>query len=97
MPDPYTYNRIFRDWNGIFDDPALNDIPDAGPLSYGASVIRADGTAAVYFVSGGIKRWVPSPPVMDKCNFNWPTGGDVVGPAVAAAIPDGLIWAVPVP
>src|ERR1700723_2358646 len=24
VPDPYTYNRMFRDWNGIFDDPSLN-------------------------------------------------------------------------
>jgi hypothetical protein len=97
IPDPYTYNRIFRDWNGIFQDSDLYDIPDAGQLSYGASVIRGDGTAAVYFVSAGTKRHVSSPQVMDKCNFKWPSGGDVVGPAVVNAIPTGPEWNVPVP
>jgi len=94
VPDPYTYNRIFRDWNNIYDDPSLYDILDGGALSFGASVIRGDGSAPVYFVSGGTKRWITSPPVMDKCNFNWPAGGDVVGPAVVAAIPTGANWTV---
>jgi hypothetical protein len=97
VPDPYTYSRIFRDWNGVFDDPDLNEIQDAGPLSYGASVIRADGETAVYFVSGATKRHVASPAVMDKCNFKWPAGGDVVGPAVVAAIPESAPWTVPIP
>jgi hypothetical protein len=97
IPDPYTYNRIFRDWNGIFDDAELYDIPDAGPLSFGASVIRGDGTAPVYFVSAGTKRHISSPAVMDKCNFRWPSGGDVVGPAVVNAIPTGPEWNVPIP
>lgn len=95
IPDPYTYNRIFRDWGGVFDDADLYDIPDAGPLTYGASVIRGDNMAPVYLVSTGMKRHVSSPPVMDKCNFKWPAGGDVVGPAVVAAIPTGAEWNVP--
>jgi hypothetical protein len=95
IPDPYTYNRIFRDWSGIFDDPSLNDIADGGALTHGSSVIRADGTAPVYFISNKTKRWVTSPTVMDKCNFRWPNGGDVVAPAVTDAIADGFAWQVP--
>ena len=95
VPDPYTYNRLFRDWSGVHDDPDLLEIADAGSLSHGATLIRADGTAPVYFVSTGTKRWVVNPAVMDKCNFNWPAGGDVVAPAVTDAIRNGLPWNVP--
>jgi len=97
IPDPYTYNRLFRDWNGIYDDPNLYDIADGGPLTHGSTLIRADGTAPVYIVSRHAKRWVTSPYVMDKCNFRWPIiqNGDVVAPAVTDAIPSGAAWSVP--
>lgn len=94
IPDPYTYNRLFRNWSGIYEDPSLFDIADGGPLSHGSTLIRADGTAPVYFVSRHTKRWVTSPAVMNKCNFKWPVGGDVVAPAVADAIPTGPPWSV---
>lgn len=71
IPDPDTYNNLFRDWNGVIIDLDINDIPAAAPLTSGAVLMRASNAAPVYIVSNGIKRWITSPAAMDKYYFNW--------------------------
>jgi hypothetical protein len=71
IPDPATYNNLFRDWNGIVVDIDIDEIPLAPQITSGAVLVRADGTAPVYLVDQGMKRWIVSPAMMDKYYFAW--------------------------
>jgi hypothetical protein len=71
IPNPATYNNLFRDWEGIVVDIDINEIPLAPQITSGAVLVRADGTAPVYLVDSGVKRWIVSPAMMDKYYFNW--------------------------
>jgi hypothetical protein len=73
IPNPATYNNLFRDWNGVVVDINIGDIALGLNLTDGALLVRAAGTAPVYFVSNGTKRWITSPAAMDKYYFNWNT------------------------
>lgn len=70
IPNPATYNNLFRDWNGV----QRTDIAgiSAGPaLSDGALLAKGSLSAAVYIISNGLKRWITSPDVMNKYYFSW--------------------------
>jgi hypothetical protein len=71
IPDPDTYNNLFRDWNGIIVDINIGDISEGSQLAYGAVLARPAGAAPVYLVSNSIKRWITSPAAMDKYYFAW--------------------------
>jgi hypothetical protein len=73
IPDPTTYNNLFRDWSGIQAvDPAI--IAAGPPLTSGAYLATsASGGGAIYLVSNGQKRHVSSPASMDKFWLNWGT------------------------
>ncbi len=92
IPNTYTFNLLFRDWTGIYDDPDLNEIARTADLENGSAVIRAGGEDKVYFVTNGTKRWITSPEVMDRCNFRWPGQDTSLPPAVVDAIPTGNNW-----
>lgn len=91
IPNPPTYNNLFRSWDGVVIDINIDEIAQSTPLSNGAILARAAGTAPVYLVSNGVKRWVTSPQVMDKYNFRWDRVYEL--PAVAINfIPTGASW-----
>lgn len=71
VPNPMTYNNLFRDWNGIVVDINIDEIPLAPQITSGAVLVRAAGTAPVYLVDAGVKRWIVSPAMMDKYYFAW--------------------------
>jgi hypothetical protein len=71
IPNPETYNNLFRDWNGVVIDIDINEIPEAAPISEGAILSKGSNSPAVFLVDRGIKRWVTSPAAMDKYYFNW--------------------------
>jgi hypothetical protein len=88
VPDPTTYNNLFRDWSGIQAvDPAT---VTAGPeLTSGAYLATpASGGGAVYLVTNGQKRHVSSPASMDKFWFSWGTV-QTVPQATLDALPNG--------
>ncbi len=73
IPNPPTYNNLFRDWNGIVEVIDINDI-DRGPdISDGAILAKDPNLPPVYLIDNGQKRWVTSPAVMDKFYFSWQT------------------------
>ena len=91
IPNPPTYNNLFRDWNGIITDIDTNEISEASPLTDGAVLARGIGTAPVYLVSNGMKRWITSPTAMDKYYFNWNTVVQI--PSILVdSIPTGSPW-----
>ncbi|PSJ26899.1 hypothetical protein B7P34_20475 [Streptosporangium nondiastaticum] len=71
IPNPATYNNLFRDWNGIQSVVDIGAIDDGGQLSDGAILAKSPSGPAVYLVSNGIKRWITSPAAMDKYYFDW--------------------------
>lgn len=91
IPDPPTYNNLFRSWGGVVVDINIDEIASSTPLSDGAILARAEGAAPVYLVSNGIKRWITSPQVMDKYNFNWDRVYVLPG-VLIDSIPTGANW-----
>ncbi|SRR6266568_2412411 len=71
IPDPDTYNNLFRDWYGIDKTEPTREIVLGTQISRGAYLARVSGTAPVYLIDNGQKRWVSSSAVMDKFYFNW--------------------------
>jgi hypothetical protein len=91
IPNPATYDSLFRNWNGVAVDLGTNLIASRPALDDGAFLARAPGTAPVYLVSNGVKRWVVSPATMDKYWFDWSKVRDVPAPALNS-IPTGPNW-----
>jgi hypothetical protein len=71
IPNPATFNNLFRNWNGIVEEISITSIPQGQNISSGAVLARAYGTAPVYLVDRGLKRWITSPAAMDRYNFSW--------------------------
>jgi hypothetical protein len=93
IPNPPTYDSLFRDWNGVVQDPHLNDIDTGTPLTDGAVLAQAYGDAAVYLIDHGQKRHIGSPATMDRYYLAW---GKIqhVAPIIIASIPTGpaIVW-----
>ncbi len=89
IPNPATYDNLFRSWGGILElSKAQVDAIATGPnITPGAIMARGHDQAAVYFVSNQTKNWVTSPVAMDYCHFKWPN--PTVPPVLLEFIPDG--------
>jgi hypothetical protein len=70
IPNPSTYNSLFRDWSGVYRVDTAN-MSIGAALSDGAILAKGSLSAKVYLVSNGRKRWITSPATMDKYYFNW--------------------------
>jgi hypothetical protein len=57
IPDPATYNNLFRDWNSIVIDVDLVNIATGPALTSGAVLGQGSGEAAVYLVWCPISKW----------------------------------------
>jgi hypothetical protein len=90
-PDPTTFDNLFRNWDGVIQDPHIDLIAERPALSSGAFLATAPGRPQVYLVSNGQKRWIVSPATMDKYNFSWEKI-QKVSPLVLDAVTDGPPW-----
>lgn len=92
IPDPTTYNNLFRSWGGILklDPEELAQIATGPPLTSGAILARAKDTAPVYLITNGKKHHIKNPNVMEYCWFRW-DAVVVVPPIMLDAIPTGPI------
>src|ERR1700675_1641731 len=86
IPDPVTYNNLFRDWNSIVVDIDLVNIAVGPALTSGAVLARGSSEAAVYLISNGTKQWITSPAAMDKYDLNWNT---------VVLVPNALVDSIP--
>jgi hypothetical protein len=71
IPNPSTYNNLFRDWTTIVVDIDVDEILTGAPLTDGAFLARAGTSAPVYLIDQGTKRWILNPPTMEKYDFDW--------------------------
>jgi len=88
IPDPETYNNLFRSWGGIVVDNDIDEIQEIRAIQSGSILIRGHQTPHVYMVDHGRKRHVASPAAMDKYHFNWERVY-VIPQSSVDAIPDG--------
>lgn len=88
IPDPPTYDNLFRSWNGIIVDINISDITLGLPITPGAVLAKASNHPAIYLIDHSQKRWIVSPPVFDKYYFAW-NRVVVVPPVVINSIPTG--------
>ena len=88
IPNPGTYNNLFRDWNGIVNVIDLGAIANGGGLSNGAVLVQTPGQPEVWLVSNGVRRWIESPWAMDRYYFSWYTI-QVIPQIVLNAVPIG--------
>ncbi|MEV8475029.1 hypothetical protein [Streptomyces sp. NPDC051173] len=88
IPNPATYNNLFRSWDGIQSVVDINSIDSGGQLSDGAFLGKSPNAPQVYLISNGVKRWITSPAAMDKYDFAW---NKIVNlsPVVIDSIPTG--------
>jgi hypothetical protein len=87
IPNPPTFDNLFRNWDGIVQDLNVNDILSGPPIPDGAVLLQAKGAAEVWLIDGHVKRHVTSPAVMDRYNLRWPPTR--VDPTVVNAIQTG--------
>jgi hypothetical protein len=87
IPNPPTYDDLFRNWEGVQPDLHLDEIDTGAAISDGAILAFGKSSPAVYLVDRGHKRHVTSPGVMDKYYFYWPTTR--VDQILLDSIPDG--------
>lgn len=71
IPNPETYNNLFRNWDGIVGDINVPEITEDAPLASGSALIQGQGRAEVYLLDQGKKRHILSPAVMDRYYFDW--------------------------
>lgn len=71
IPNPTTYNRLFRSWDGICDEPGLARIALRRELTLATVLVRGDASGRIYLLDEGMKRLIVSHAVMDKYWFSW--------------------------
>jgi hypothetical protein len=91
IPDPVTFDNLFRGWDGVIVVLDIASIAARSNISSGAVLIRGNGRAPVYLVSNGFKRWITSPAAMDKYYFDW-NKVQVLPPIVVDSIQTGASW-----
>jgi|GEM_PF-2076724 len=70
IPNPATYDALFRDWKGIGAVGNLAGQRQEAALPADAHLAMApDGR--IFLVADGMKRWIASPAVMDRYQFKW--------------------------
>jgi hypothetical protein len=70
VPDSATFNNLFVSGATIVADINIGAISEGPPLTSGAVLAQAAGSAPVYLVSNGVKMWIPSPDIFTRYQFN---------------------------
>lgn len=88
IPNPATYDNLFRDWSGIGDLGNLVGQARGEPLADGAYLASGTPDGKVFLILDNSKRWVAGPPVMDRYHFKWNAVRKLSAEQLAA-MPDG--------
>lgn len=71
IPNHTTYNRLFRSWDGICDEPGLARIAVRHDFTLGTVLVRGDASGRIYLLDHGMKRLIVTHSVMEKYWFSW--------------------------
>ncbi len=81
-------NNLFRD-GSVVNIPNADEFPIGQPLADGTYLAKTASAPEIYLIVDGKKRWIPSPTIFDRYNFN---GNRIqqLSPEQLATIPTGL-------
>ena len=88
VPDPATFTNLFVSGATIIPDINIGVVAEGQPLTSGAVLAQASGSAPVYLVSNGVKSWIPTPAIFSRYQFN-ASKIQVVAPILINSIPNG--------
>jgi hypothetical protein len=88
IPNPATYNALFRDWNGIAPLGNLAGQRQGPPLTDGAHLAMGTPDGKIFMIVDWTKRWIESPAAMDRYQFKWAAVRTYPADQLAA-LPDG--------
>jgi hypothetical protein len=73
IPNPGTYNNLFKDWDDILelDASEFNNITTGASVTNAALLARGRGRNDIYLIESFGKRRVVSPAVMDAFGLDW--------------------------
>ncbi|MDD1450626.1 hypothetical protein NHF48_005940 [Sphingomonas sp. H160509] len=73
IPDPATFNSLFKDWSGIINsDYIVDNMPKGLALAAGSFIAISGASPAWYFVTLGKKLHIPDPATVNRFNFRSP-------------------------
>ena len=75
ITDPDTYNRIFKNWDGVLEFQNLRTIPNGKSIDPDMGLVRFENYSEIYFLDKDdtgkpMKRWITSPSIMNKYAFH---------------------------
>jgi hypothetical protein len=70
IPDMTTLTNLFLPGVTAVSDPNLDQISVGNPLTSGAVLGQADGTAPAYLITNGVKMWIPDSNTFNAYQFN---------------------------
>jgi hypothetical protein len=88
VQDSTTFNNLFVSGATIIQDINIGVVSQGPPLTSGAVLAQASGSAPVYLVSNGVKCWIPTPAIFSRYQFN---SGNIqsCAPVIINSIPNG--------
>lgn len=71
IPTQETYNRLFKDYNGIVSDINIDEIETGISLSIDALLAKGNKYTDTYLIENGVKRGIATQAVFNFYNFSW--------------------------
>jgi hypothetical protein len=85
VPDPATYNKLFKDWSGLIELPNVQNYLVGPAIPEDASLAKASGPE-IYLLIDGVRRWIPSPAIFGRYDFS---------PAAVRTLSDDALRRIP--
>lgn len=90
ITDSDTYNRIFKNWDGVLEFQSLHTIPNGRSIDQDMGLVRFEKDSFLYFLDKDatgkpMKRWITSPSALNKYAFH----------SEAAMLPQWMKHAIP--
>lgn len=75
ITDSDTYNRIFKNWDGVLEFQSLHTIPNGRSIDQDMGLVRFEKDSFLYFLDKDatgkpMKRWITSPSALNKYAFH---------------------------
>ncbi|WP_240792586.1 hypothetical protein [Bacillus thuringiensis] len=75
ITDSNTYNRIFKNWNGVLEFQSLHTLPNGRSIDQVMGLIRFEKDSELYFLDKDatgkpMKRWITSQFILNKYAFH---------------------------
>ncbi|MGE6964096.1 hypothetical protein ACQKIW_30440 [Bacillus thuringiensis] len=92
ITDSDTYNRIFKNWEGVLEFQSLHTIPNGRSIDQDMGLVRFEQDSFIYFLDKDatgkpMKRWITSLSIFNKYAFH--SEASMLPQWMKNAIPDG--------